>query len=138
MTQAIDDIIERLERADKPDRELGFDILRFCGVKVVEVDTGSVGIVGLVCWPNGDEVPDKDIAITSSIGAALGLVERMLPGWHLVTTQIDGKGQATLSMPMVPARDAPQGKSPPLDLPICNAILIAMFRALKAQEGQDG
>ena len=107
------DIIARLEKADGPDR--GID--------------GAIAMV-LGLMPNGDRY-------TASIDAAIALVERMLP---LHSIQIDHEcrkrtsiykddGFAMCSKPSswLSYADAPTA---PL------AILLALFRALDAQETQ--
>ena len=72
-------------------------------------------------------------AYTDSIDAALGLVERVLPGWMWYVGSVgeNDMPQATITEPVEDCRDF-VGHAPTAPL----AILLALLRAL-AQESQD-
>jgi hypothetical protein len=121
------DIIKRLEAATGLDRDLDRDIgLLIGGWRLEEYATPNPTMMLVV----GEDVyPDHPGSLypsfTESIDAALGLVERMLPGWGV---KVDTCGQAVLYAGGKSDWYLADASSPPF------AILIALFRALEAQE----
>lgn len=128
------DIIDRLEKADGPSRELNLAIFRLFHP---EYDGYVEGRGGLV-HPN-DSTDMRELsnvrwpAYTASLDAAVALVERMLPGW---AKGVDDGPETHLafvdtndySVRMFGARHTAEASTASI------ALLIAMFKALQAQE----
>lgn len=74
MTDAntLQDLKDRLDKADGPDRELDADLALLGGWTEFPGDNW-IGPFGEICVPN----------YTASTDAALGLIERVLPGWRV-------------------------------------------------------
>ena len=113
------ELIERLEKATGPDRELDLAIWAACG--------GSGGPDnGFLDWRP---------ALTASIDAALDLVERKLPGaWWFAARQADEIGEYSFDLRASIGGLLGTASAPTLPLAIC----IALLRALSAQEQADG
>jgi len=107
------EIIERLEKADGPDRELDHAIDAML----------PTGVPRHVWRP----------IYTASLDAAIALVERTLPGYIWSVSDGDEHGPNALV-------HRPDDKSPVGDMAATPAIalLISMFRALEAKEAGNG
>ena len=126
------DIIARLEKAEDFDRDLDRDIgIVLMGWRYEEVE----GFGQMIYIPDENAYyPDHPgsltPSITSSIDAAVALVERMLPDQAILL----GYGQDALTKPWARI-SVPCGSSHGATLPL--AILRALFRALDAQEASE-
>lgn len=122
------DIIERLEKAEDFDRDLDRDIgLALMGWRYEDVE----GFGQMIYIPDENAFyPDHPgsltPSITSSIDAAIALVEKALPD----TAILLGYGQDELTKPWARI-SVPCGSSNGATLPL--AILRALFRALEAK-----
>jgi hypothetical protein len=145
----LDALLERLEKATGPDREIDaaiYDALaREAGRVAFKVKNWST-LPGsrlsryhdgwLIGKASDDEYADDLPLYTASIDAAFALVERVLPGafWHIA------KGRLTEAEPMFGAEllfgwDQSLGKGEGPTAPL--AILAATLSALRTQESQD-
>lgn len=123
-------LIERLEKAEGPDRELGDDILLACGWHTTSVGYFHGPIIRW-CAPDGKSYDESDRPDpTASLDAAVGLVPEDLDleikrarhrrDWYAALWQPSRIGQR--------AGDAPTA---PL------AILIAVMKTLKARQASE-
>ncbi len=131
-------LLERVQAAAGPDRELDFDLARWRGWtehddKDDPVFTGKVSTWWAEpgCEWSTTSVPP---CVTGSVDAALALVEQVLPGWDLELETIAlgklGKGYATLRGPNFSDADMSQyvqtdGLPKPAPLAILDALLQA-------------
>jgi hypothetical protein len=135
------DIIERLEKADGPDRNLDAAIavsvklellnaMNQCPTffKVLEKDEHCAPGTFWLYQFSGASMRTAPL-YTASLDAAIALVERMLPGWDRKHKFINREHQAELTSD--PDEDWEYTSYGPND---AMALLISMFRALQAQE----
>lgn len=124
-------LIERVEKATGPDRQL--DCLLDCirhDREFIEW-TADTGVTGYrykhprIVWGSGTW--REEIAYTSSLDAALALVEEKLPGWTW-TRAIDG--QIALWRP---GGASPEARQPKL-VTEAATISVALLRALQSQQ----
>lgn len=123
--ESLDGLIERLEKAAGPDRDLDRDIAVACGL-------GQVSQFG-IGYIEDDRAHDVVERLTASTYAALALCERLLPGWVCETLGQDAvsslgemKGigwTAEFSNGL----NTCQGQAPTLPL----AILLTLLHSLK-------
>lgn len=106
------DIIARLESASGPDRVLDFAIAETLDVLPRNCFGDEIG----VCRP-----------VTASLDAAIGLVERVLSGWTLAVYSLF-HGDCTVGFDCANMSVIASHRSSAI------ALLIALFRALEAQE----
>lgn len=126
--QELQSLLERVEKATGPDRELGVDILIGIGGWSCSEDFELSDHEGKV-WsraisPRKRPNPWEHMNPALSIDAALALVERVLPGWDW-EIELDEHGAAVF---LRPDRVHADGETVPL------AILAALLKALIAQE----
>lgn len=81
MTQDLAGLLERVEACEGPDRDLEREIALACGYVSIQGPPFEI-----LSWPSDDIVnpaawPRVKAGCTSSVDAALGLVERVLPDW---------------------------------------------------------
>lgn len=84
------DLLKRLESGETG-REIDAEVFRHLGytVKMIAPFAGSAGGRFLAYPPNGPErCEPARLAITTSLDAAVALVERVLPGWRISLDQI--------------------------------------------------
>lgn len=138
MTSKYTDVIARLQKATGPDAELDARIwVTLAGVKYVSHNKPYGDMLGRtqVCYTeppkrtkqvtNPPRMPHAE-PVTSSIDAAIALVERMLPGcWWRVSQA----GVAEIETAQNAFYDA-QAETPQAGL------LIALFRALEIKDGE--
>jgi hypothetical protein len=107
-------LLERVEKAEGPDRELDAAIWR------------------VLCWSNRDTIIPRDALLTASLDAALALVEEKLPGCNGLL--MFGEPHRNPIMRLAPLY--PDGRHPVeaggATLPL--AVLSALLRALIAQK----
>ena len=121
-------LIERLEKADGPSRELDAAVCRYL------VGSPADHWYGL----HGDFITDGLApAITASIDAAVALAERVLPGWvHEII--IDGSGgihRAICGPDRASHRNQPKLKMGMSKANAAIALVSAVLQSLSAQEG---
>lgn len=120
----IPELIEKLEKATAPDRELDADIAITLKM-IAEREWWSVNYL------SGDMIP----AYTASIDAAVHLCERVLPGWRNSSIKSgDNEFAAYIwadSNPWPPEASVERVKSSR-----AIALCIAIFRALQPKEGE--
>jgi hypothetical protein len=76
------DLIEKLQSAEGPSRELDAEIFEYLGYHVKRLSTFPITGAFLAYPPAGPEVcRPADLSVTSTVGAALSLVASELPGW---------------------------------------------------------
>ena len=131
-------IVERLEAATGPDQELDAAIYR---AVEGEVPTEFMGTGVKLSWdasgkawcylPGGMRVSFTPPALTASIDSALSLVERKLPGERVAFELFPDHGFCVIKANSDDEYDA---EAPTLPL----AILLALFRALRKDEGDHG
>lgn len=136
-------LIERLEKADGPDREIDRDLWEAITGECTHRKTHFVYLENdereLECSDCGADTYGKDkwSGLTSSLDAALGLVERKLPGWvwKLSTdgdaSAPDHKAHATLASevwadPGAGMGVVTYGHAPTPALAVCLALLRAL------------
>lgn len=128
-------IINRLRSAESGSRELDADVSKTCGWRYVENrDVGSPHLWG---WygmsPEGHSGPIP--TYTTSIDAALALVEKMLPGWLVkLNKRVVPGWSVRLTSPSFDffyTNDF-DGEEFPQSAPL--AILTALFTALEAKD----
>lgn len=147
------EIIDRLEKADGSNREVDaliyHDILGMCRHKnttysAYQDDTGfDCDDCGADSWGNkgkfGQELYDKPPAYTASLDAAIALVEKMLPNHG----RMHSNGRLSVDEPLFGVKlyehELCVGEDPHETAEAEHdheaiALLIAMFRALQAQE----
>lgn len=111
-------LIARVEVASGGDFDLDTDIAKRFGCHTI---------------PIGDGIREYP-RVTSSIDAALTLVERLLPGWAAQCLFAGNANAVLLYKPTVPFSSAPRGDSGPLDRPTpALAILLALLKALETK-----
>ena len=148
------DVIERLEKADGPDREIDsyiyYDILGYCRhanrtYSGAQSDTGfDCDDCGASSWGElgkfGQRLYDAPPNYTASVDAAIALTERMLPGWARSVSKWH-KGDATCVL--TECHEEKDGlwwhNSHDLVMEAGHkteqlAILLALFKALLAKE----
>lgn len=141
----LDDLIARVEAATAEDRELDGLIYGWlhntepCGTFMVGVGEAKFQFrhpekPNAAWYVSESNVP----AFTSSIDAAVALVERVLPGWELQVHGRDGIGTVLIYRGDVPFARAPRGDSGSMSRPLPLAVVLAALRALKAKEGGNG
>ena len=128
----IAELIERLEKAEGPDREIDADLVCVCcpGALVSQYIASdaepSVFHAHALGLSDRSDVP----AYTSSLDAALSLVERKLPGVHWSVSNAAVKPRANVWMPQ-PTRPImgpySSGATPAL------AVCLALLRALSTE-----
>lgn len=141
---SIADIIERLGKAEGPDRELDFwisaRVFDPCDYsdEELQADIDLVGIEGMVI----------DAPFTASLDAAVALAEKVLPGWRIsmfighLTSAKDGSGaRASLQSPHKGRKCPSTGMRWPAVTAECFhaktapiALCIAILKAVQAQE----
>jgi hypothetical protein len=124
------DLAKRLEEATGADRELDAAVMRACGLKVYPYDE-----------PSGTTWGDAAKVITSSLDAAVALVERVLPNggnWHLSKRGYDDgvhqggrAGAYLMSSPVTSFHDIKAFAATP-----AIALCLAIVRALIEKEKQ--
>ena len=139
------DLIERVEKATGPDRELDIAIFEAAHPKGTLTGSGwlwtrrEIAPAGLVWyWLDRKKLTQPDFVenYTASIDAALALVEKVLPGWRRqFFERSDGSGwTARLISPtrdMVSTDELKACPSAPL------AILLALLRSIQKQDNED-
>lgn len=131
------DIIARLEKATGPDRELDAAIAGCVGEApgqgwaLIEQDTPGVFNMDAGRWIKGGVIRTPK-PYTASIDASIALVERMLPGWCNSNLRTGDNEFAAYIF----KGNFPHHKEYSVEgsRSRCAAILIALFRALEAQE----
>lgn len=132
----LDALIARLEKAEDGDRELSCSIAKAVGWRP---EDGAPGSTTSSPWA---WCPD----FTSSIDAALGLVERVLPGWMVVnlcewdSDILRSRGPWTCTLKKLGTQDdftADKGQCPHAPTPAL-AVCLATLRALKHREQGNG
>jgi hypothetical protein len=145
----LNDLIERLEKAEAGSRELDADIFRSLGYKVKMLGhKGPLAGRFLAYPPDGpDRCEPARLAVTSSLDAAIALVERVLPGWSIeLISSHNPKSWVSFVAP--PARRDPEHsisdawragisklratRAPTAPIALC----IALLKALQAKEEQ--
>ncbi len=134
-------LIERIEALTGPDREVDRDVLRVAGTHILEkrgkdrkawwypVD----GSIAKYSNEGGFGYPPPFPRFTTSLDAAVALVERVLPGWAKgfdggPKTRIAFVDQHDHDDRMFGARYTAEGPTPAI------ALILAALRALHAQE----
>lgn len=128
------DILTRLQQATGPDTALDDAIciaLQYAGKDApnpqdVRVDPDDLG--WLLYEMDGEAYCDSTPSLTESIDASLALVERKLPGKHILI----GKGQTELTKPWARIGSWSGCDAVAETLPL--AILVALFSVLEAGE----
>lgn len=135
------DIIERLEKATGPRGEIDYAIRNI--VEGYDRTEGASHSYGFKEWAwKGNECFELDAAcpqFTTSIDAAIALVERMLPGWSWLVRDDSEGAFCNISSPGLRDNLAAEwidgetcfpswAKTAPI------AILLSLFRALEAKE----
>ena len=142
-------LIERLENATKPDRLLDANIHWTMNPQAFDADAygDDEHLKPSYCYARSgwalnradkaylDSIPVP--AYTASLDATIALVERMLPGWSISITQNVHHGYWTCSLykynyGQIISFDARHDAKPTV------ALLLALFRALQAQETDNG
>ena len=137
-TPKLGDLLERLEAATGPDREIDKAVMLAIG-RAREIDPWMFYGPGETVWCFGDyeheSVNPALPYVTASLDAVLALVEEKLPGWTVEIIRLsDGEGFAQVSddaafMPVSHEATAP---TPAL------ALLKALVCALSSESGASG
>lgn len=124
---SLQNLLERVKAADEADVQA---LVRdFCKAFIDRDDYPDLAYLIV------DALSDTRVAV----GAALALVERLLPGWTAQCLFAESGNTVLLYKPTVPFTDAPRGDSGVLSLPTpALAILVALLQALIAQSNPEG
>lgn len=76
-------------------------------------------------------------AYSASVDCALALAERVLPGWQVSISSVDGVGQCMIHRRGVPHNEQPFGESGVYSRPLPLALLLATLRALRTNGEAD-
>lgn len=143
---ALQAVIERLEKATGPDRELDARIHAIIELPSSDWEACEKSIIsgdGLVTWHylNKSQITARAPSYTASIDAAIALTERMLPGWARVFKYLASQSAYVFLIEYERGEDGlwwhntgehlkikASHKTEPL------ALLLALFKALLAKE----
>lgn len=119
------EIIERLEKATGPDRELDLAIVKAFGIVPPEAAQGPYGF-GYV--DKGQWATQRVERLTAGLDAPIALAERVLPGWVVRLWISQRRSACQLTSPRGDDGEKYAAANPAL------ALCLALCRALQAQE----
>lgn len=123
------ELLEKLEAATGPDRELDAAIFEARGYRVVRTRIGPCEDTFLAFHPDGGARPPRQ-ALTASIDVITALIEEQLES-ILIEMQLNERGEGWAEFTEWDVRVA--ASAPTLPLALC----IALVKALIAQEADD-
>ena len=132
MEHSLSSLIERLEKASGPDREI--DALIFVAVDARDPALRVARSTPLGWYVEAGDDEDRPLLqpeYTKSLDAALALCERALPDWDIDLGKVGGEWFATVLPQDGTDIDGEQAPSPAL------ALCLALLRALSQKESKE-